>query len=216
LGFAIELSPSYKTVIAKHAYFGIFSILGAWFFGLGMYYMAQSLESLYWPTSTGNVITSQVDTRISTGPHGGVAYTLNLVYNYAVNGKTYTVGHDTGVAPGMWVNNSSAAYGLVEAFPVGNHPKVFYSPSNPSESFLLPGVHWFTFIWPDVGLIFLSVASGFGLVIYWVSRHPWPDDLGRLTTNPNQGEVPGYVVLAFVACGFFFFGSIIAFLLLMR
>lgn len=146
------------------------------------------------------------------GSKGGVTYTLNLAYTYQVDGRTFNGNGYTGVSPGMWVNNQSAAYGVASAFPVGKHPVVFYLAKRPERSFLLPGVHQFNFTWVLVGTFFLIMSSAFGLIIFWVPHHPWQDYLGRETTDPNQGTVPPLVVGTFTFVGLLFFLNIMALL----
>lgn len=184
-----------------------------WCVAIGSSDLFEAWESSSWPTTTGIVVRSQVDT--GTGKKGGVTCTLNLAYTYQVNGKTFNADGYTGVSPGMWVNNQSASYGLINAFPVGKHPVVFYSATQPEHSYLLPGVHEFNFMWFLVGTLCLIIGSVFGLVIFWVPRHPWTDDLGRETTDPNQGTVTPLVVGTFMFAGLLFFLNIMALLWLL-
>ncbi|MFL2984876.1 MAG: DUF3592 domain-containing protein [Candidatus Poseidoniaceae archaeon] len=109
-----------------------------------------------WESVDGIVENSYVST--STDGEGGTTYCLYVDYQYTVDGRTYDgdrISYTAENSCNSWSANSDDEY------PEGKEITVYYDPTNPSESVLLPGlsgVDFFIccfFIFPLVGLLLL-------------------------------------------------------------
>tara|TARA_B110000459_G_scaffold203300_1_gene259261 strand:- start:89 stop:715 length:627 start_codon:yes stop_codon:yes gene_type:complete len=112
-----------------------------------------------WEPVDGIVENSYVST--STDGEGGTTYCLHVDYQYTVDGRTYDgerISYTAENSCNSWSANSDDEY------PEGKEITVYYNPTNPSESVLLPGlsgVDFFIccfFIFPLVGLLLLFVS----------------------------------------------------------
>jgi hypothetical protein len=104
-----------------------------------IYFNADKLVRLdarrHWPTTTGQVVESEV--------HGKDAIRPLVVYTYEVNGATYT---DSSALQAPVFGNGRKEYEVARELS-GEHPKgsnveVFYDPSDPKESTLMPEAPW--------------------------------------------------------------------------
>jgi hypothetical protein len=115
----------------------VFSAGGAWLITTGASEAWEAQESGNWPSTPGTVLSATVHTQASTARHGsGTSYTPRISYSYSVNGEMFT---GTTIAPGrMW--GSKSAYAAVRMFPAGSQTPVYYSPGDPKEAVLVPGL----------------------------------------------------------------------------
>ena len=127
--------------------------------------MIADIGTRNWEPADGIVENSYVST--STGGEGGTTYCLHVDYQYTVDGRTYSgdrISYSADNSCNSWSANSD------EDYPEGKEITVYYDPSNPSESVILPGlsgVDFFIccfFIFPLVGLLLLfgSINASIG------------------------------------------------------
>ena len=96
--------------------------------------LADAADSETWPSVTGTVVTSEVETNRSGD---GNSYSARIIYDYTVDGETYRAGKVT-VMDGS-SSRSAPARDLVEQYPVGSAVEVFYNPDVPEDAILQPG-----------------------------------------------------------------------------
>lgn len=84
-----------------------------------------------WPTASGTVVESRLETRRSSNNRGWVNYP-RVVYTYSVGGQSYSSDR---ISPGLEVGGTSAP-GVVARYPVGSQVKAYYNPQNPSDAIL--------------------------------------------------------------------------------
>jgi hypothetical protein len=97
----------------------------------------KSKQAQAWPTVKGRVKTSEVVEdrfRNATGK-ATIAFVPEVVYEYTVAGQTYT---GNSVIFGETSYDYLTASRICEKFAVDTSPKVYYNPSNHSESVLAP------------------------------------------------------------------------------
>jgi hypothetical protein len=92
-----------------------------------------------WPSTTGKVLSSEVEARRSSSSHGGytTSYYPVIFYEYQVDGQiqrsnTLVLGGEIGGAV-------SRAQQKVMAYPPGSSVQVFYNPANPQQATLEQG-----------------------------------------------------------------------------
>ena len=123
---------------ANASLFGIiFTLVGAlmfYFFGLPP--LKYAYESKSWPSTSGTITKSEVDTWLKDGKS---QYAAVIKYNYEVEGKQYEA-YNIGVNNSSSNSNMSAAKDRVQEYPVGKTVDVFYDPELPDSAALLPGV----------------------------------------------------------------------------
>lgn len=136
-----------------------FVIAGAVTLTLGVRSLWFARESSSWPSTSGVVIHSDVET--SRG-NKGTTYQAEIMYDYEVDGSTYSsnrVGYgDYGSS------NPSPARQMVNRYPKGKSVTVYYQEEDPEQSCLEPGVHGRTYFLPSFGAVFFF--AGLGMWIY--------------------------------------------------
>jgi hypothetical protein len=98
-------------------------------------------------------------------PVDSVAYEPSIKYAYSVAGRTYEHDTFTSVASSV-IRERAAADVLVGRYPVGGQVTVFYNPSRPDDSVLVPGGsrgNWFFLVFGCA----LFVAAVLGLLGQW-------------------------------------------------
>ena len=130
-----------------------------------------------WPTVSGVIKSSEVTQSRSSGKEKKTMYTPNVVFDYELDGRSYT-SSSIAVGSGWSSSNSSAAYQITNKYPAGQTVDVAYDPAEPSVAVLETGVTWSTYFIYYMGLGF----AGLGLLI-------------------------GLFPLAQIACAIFFIGS---------
>jgi hypothetical protein len=105
-----------------------------YFFGLPP--LKYAYESKSWPTTSGTITKSEVDSWMKDGES---RYGAVIKYTYQVEGKQYD-SYKIGVSASSSNNNMSAAKDLVQEYPVGKTVDVFYDPEVPDSAALKPGV----------------------------------------------------------------------------
>lgn len=125
----------------------------------------KGVTSSYWPTVEGRVLSSRV--KSEAGKNGGVVYSAEVNYSYAVNGVSSTSGR---VRFGS-INTGNRIYPtqLVEKYPAGSSVTVYYSTSDPSVTVLEPGIQSASVLVLGIGLLFGGV--GVAAIFLPTSRH---------------------------------------------
>ena len=134
-------------------------IIGFGVIGLYIGYHITSLgkRSLSWPKVDGLVRVSRVHEGRSGSSSGGTTYSFDVEYDYTVSGitytnKTYSYRYDYNSA------NSRGARDLVTKYPEGATVGVFYDPSKPSNSVLLPGLSKVSYFPYGIGAGFVIIG----------------------------------------------------------
>ena len=141
-------------------------VVGLVFFGFGIVELCNARASLSWPTSEGIVTRSEVEQRSDN--EGGRTYRPSIRYDYIVNGKQYT-----GNKYCFGVNCSSEsqrAKKIVVEYHVGSTVKVYYSPSLPEKSVLVPGPNNSIYFVILSSILFSLIPFAF-LIRYAAKRH---------------------------------------------
>jgi hypothetical protein len=109
---------------------------GVAFFVWGLPPLKYANESKNWPSVSGKIIQSDIDTWRKDGKSH---YRANIIYTYTVDSKTFTSSKVTvGDLPSS--NNMLSAKAVQVEYPVDNQVVVYYDPKVPVSSALKPGV----------------------------------------------------------------------------
>jgi hypothetical protein len=134
-------------------------IISGLIFLSSIWYVIKTSKTNNWPSVTGEITTSELDSM-----HTGTTSFYNAIveYLFEVDGKQYT---NTRIRPRLaksvrsMVGNITKATRLINRYPNGTKVQVFYDESNPNKSILEPGTNWRHFIIALlVGLVFLDVS----------------------------------------------------------
>jgi len=150
-------------------------VLAYWFFG--------AREMANWPTTTGTVTHSRIETRSLVK----TTYVARITYTYEVYGRQHTssavdqAGKDT--------NAQSDAEALQNKYPVGARAKVYYDPLNPSRAYLEPDNSSTTYLLLLIPLILLQLValSYLGYVVF----RPRPRALAK-EMGEGRGVAPRF------------------------
>jgi hypothetical protein len=133
--------------------------------GHGIY---KQLESAHYPSVAGTITHSEVNSH--RGSKGGISYSADIQFTYEVEGQKF---NGDKIRYGMSSSSYMSASAIVGVHPVGSAAPVFYNPTNPQESLLLPGVKGSDFMF----LLFLTpfnmVMFGFWIWIGGWMREHW-------------------------------------------
>ncbi len=152
-----------------------FVVLGALFLVSGIRKLRTVDVSKSWPTTTGLIKHSEVVYQESHDSGSGT-YKAVVLYEYAVSGNRY--------------NNDLVAYGengssdishqndIANKYREGEEVTVYYSPQEPGESVLEPGINGGTWMIPGIGFLFF--CSGV-FMLYYTPR--------QLKKSQTQGAV---------------------------
>ena len=114
-------------------------------------------EAKDWPTTTGTVITSYVDSYVDDGD---LMYEAEVVYNYTVGRTEYSSSRV------IFFDYSSSspnhATTICEKYPPGAIVPVYYNPNNPASAVLEPRTTFFVWIVFGMGLVFTAIGLGVG------------------------------------------------------
>jgi len=117
--------------------------IGILMFATTKYFNGQ--ESTRWPTTKGVIIRSDItQQKMRSRQTGtiGVAYGLDLAYEYTVNNMRF-VGQDVMYGEkGWWGGTDKEAVRVASRrFPQGQQVKVYYNAKKPELAVLIPGIH---------------------------------------------------------------------------
>lgn len=163
-------------------FFGVFALVGGIFtYIIGILPVLQVMKAKSWMQVPCTVISSNV------GSHRGdkgYTYSIDIDYNYEVNGQTYSSSRYS------FVTGSSSGYdgkaAVVAEFPPGQETSCYVDPKNPAEAVLnrdLRGEMAFGFL----PLIFFAIGAG-GIV--WVLRANSRPDTAPLTDRRAVTHAP--------------------------
>lgn len=132
----------------------IFVIVGGLVFVLGVRNIIHAGASMSWPTVSGVVLVSGVQSQSSDN---GTTYHAMVWYEFTVNQIKHSGTRVAFVDYGG--SNPSHAQNIVNRYQVGAPVIVHYRSSNPDESVLEPGVKFQAWFMPVFGFVFLAVGS---------------------------------------------------------
>ncbi|MEP7354743.1 MAG: DUF3592 domain-containing protein [Acidobacteriota bacterium] len=116
---------------------------------LGSHPLYSGFSSLSWPIADGRILDSKAHS-------DGNNYRTQLWYEYEVEGVRHvSENYHTG---GNGTVSTDTAKAVAKRYPVGRQVKVFFNPSDPSESVLEPGPWFGNFILPSISLVILLTA----------------------------------------------------------
>jgi hypothetical protein len=125
-------------------------------------------ETKQWPTTTGVVVWTQ----LRSVPSGFGKVQVSIAYEYRVGNSIFhsTQAYPAPVSPSLYRKKAEA---LVAGFPIGGTATVFYSPTNPQNAVLLPGItsqHVASLAGLSVWVVVPLVLVGW----YWARRRARP------------------------------------------
>ena len=125
----------------------------------GGYMLHKSAQSSSWPSVDGVIRSVNIERQMSSsGDHGpSTTYAAGVTYDYAFDGKTFSGNRIRMVK--VFSSDQSCAMEDERRYPVGKQVKVFYSPSDPADSVLEPGVHPSSWFLPILGAAFVVVPA---------------------------------------------------------
>jgi len=146
------------TLLGIICFFSMFMILGLVLIYNSTKLLYESMASLSWPTCEGIVTHSEIEP-LGRGVKSGRSFMGAIRYDYTIEGEKYTgdryrIGY-LGVPDRGWARK------IVDAHPVGTVVKVYYSPSSPAASVLVPGANWNVYVTLVVGIAMFLVCAYF-------------------------------------------------------
>lgn len=122
--------------------------------------LMMGLQSRSWPSTKGVVVSAE---RVFSGnsvEDGEPTYNVKIEYSYKVDGREY---RNHLVEPLPSLKSAEQAASVVDGYPLGAEVEVFFDPTNPSLSLLVPGLDGFTKILlaAYVGCVILLAMSLF-------------------------------------------------------
>jgi hypothetical protein len=120
-------------------------------------------QSYRWPNVPGRIVSCELAKWDSgAGRSRSVTYQPRLVYTYEVEGRAYT--GSTLTALDSW-SGKRWAERWMRRFPAGSDVAVTYSPKNPSEAFLVPGIDFWSVAIMLVGLGVIAISGYFYVML---------------------------------------------------
>ncbi len=160
-----ESSPGGNPVVEKVVP-GILMIVGVGIIVAGVLGLQKAQDSADWPEVSGRILSSSVDSRMKSGSINQKPkkrnrkrrlYFPKIRYEYSVKGKTYT---GTRISYGdSESENQARARRISNQYSAGKEVRVFYSPSDPQECLLEPGVKGQTWFLPLFGILFCGAGG---------------------------------------------------------
>lgn len=137
-------------------------VLGIVFAYRGVCILKKATDSKTWPSSSGKVISSEVDEEIKSTRSGrSIHYTAQISYEYFAKGNRYT-GNRV-----FWGESSSTNRNriqkIVNSYSPGKDVVVHYAPDNPGIAVLETGANWRCYFIVIFGVV-LTVIGILGLV----------------------------------------------------
>lgn len=111
-----------------------FIIIAIIFFYIALRGRRASSITKGWPTTSGRVLHSQVEYRLSSGRGGGSYYPV-VLYEYQLIGQRY---QSSTLSPGMeyGLGFQGRVQARVDKYPAGSTVMVYYNPDNPAQAVL--------------------------------------------------------------------------------
>ena len=148
----------------------MFTLMGIAALSIGILNIVKGSASSDWPTTRGEVLTSEVQSRLETSDSSSGSgsrrrrkttttrvYWAEMKYSYVVEGVSF---EEDRVDYGMESRSQkrTRADEIVALYPVGEEVLVYYDPSDPSEAVLEPGVGADAFLFPLIGLVLTLIG----------------------------------------------------------
>ena len=168
---------------------------GIYLLSLGIADLRKASASAGWPTVAGQV-------RSSLAPRGNAIFVSrtdsDFAYTYQVNGTTYT-GHT--IYPHiLW--RRTAAMKLTNTYPPGSAVPVHYSPNDPANSCLVPGIQTGAFQRLVMALLVLTFGFLFAASAAFAPRDAVVERNSIMFRDGTTGsKVMGYSFLALIVAG---------------
>jgi hypothetical protein len=144
-----------------------------------------------WPQANGTIQQSRIDSSTSSK---GSTYYPSIIYIYTVGGQSY---HNSRIGTrGAW--NFETSRQIVDANPAGSQRPIYYSPSNPGQSMLVPGLQPASFFGIILGTLIFSFGALLGSVGYLASKYGTSYS-GRSYSFDNNSPVGPIVFVGIVA-----------------
>ena len=164
-----------STFMALLLYGGVSMMIGS------VRQLLASFEAMSWPTASGKVTRSEVETHSQSVRRRGSDgvrrssveeyYTADIEYEFTLDGVKHTGNQLTTVQGGNLATRPSVEKSL-EKYPVGQTVVVSYNPDDPSQSVLEPGSWGGFFALAGLSLVLITIPA----VVLWIV---W---------GPNQGR----------------------------
>ena len=122
----------------------------------------EAKKTKYWPKTTGVITQSYIETKRTRTRH--TYYQVKVSYEYQLGSRTYKGKNILKNEDYLSFEYKSTADQALSEFPVGKTISVYYSPGNPQDSLLKPGLTWHHYI----RLILWIVPAGVGLYILFL------------------------------------------------
>lgn len=126
--------------------------------GVGMMRYNTAQASTEWPTVTGTVTSSRVQT---TSRDGRNEYMPRVQYSYGVEGRSFTGTRIT--ASDEYQKNRGSAEDILVRYPSGASVAVFYDPQDPANSVLAQGMPGNVKVMLGAGVACLALAVLIGI-----------------------------------------------------
>jgi hypothetical protein len=150
--------------------------------GMSLYYGSASVwegyASTHWPQTTGTIQQSSIGRQPI------------ITYTYIVDGHPYQNSRiDT-----RWAWNDETTRQIAAAYPLGSQRTVYYSPSTPSDSLLINGLHRRSFFGLILGTLILTFGALLGGTGYLAPIYGFSPN-GRTYTFANNSPIVPIVVV---------------------
>ena len=148
----------------------VFFIIGISVLGYGLSMLINGYATSTWPTTEATIIQCKIEhKRVKSNSNRGMTnvFMPKIEYNYSVDGKGYTGNR-------IRVVDYSVSHGqsqvILDSYPVDSTVQVYYSPTEPEKSVLVPGIPHSSYLVCSIGLFFMIISSG----VYLLSRKKVP------------------------------------------
>jgi hypothetical protein len=159
-----NIDPKQMRVVILFAV--VCGVMGLGLACFGTFNAIQAASSLAWPTTEGQVLATDIDINYSSRNAGNnESYRPVIEYQYWVADQVYFSDQFSLTLDDHYGTRAKAGE-VISAFELQSPLKVYYDPSEPSQSVLRTGLNLVTFIPCMLGALFLgfSVFVGIGLV----------------------------------------------------
>lgn len=138
--------------------------MGVLLAGYGIHVLDSAKNSADWPSVTGQVIGTPVNSDVSSNvPFSSrESYYYTIIYDYNVNDQNYINNQfavaDNTQSPHSFDSEDHALKSAEASYPIGSAVPVFFNPENPEESVLNKGVTRDAYLPLSLGLFFFSMG----------------------------------------------------------
>lgn len=127
----------------------------------GTWNIMQGIRSTSWPSTSGVIQSSSVDSHRRASVHTVTSFTAHILYNYTVAGNSFSGSRVAFSGPSSGTIGSAKT--IVDRYPKGKTVNVFYSPNSPESAVLETGTGIRPWVWMAVSVVLLVL----GLVMFW-------------------------------------------------